>query len=152
MRAMADPTAAARRYLEASLPFGQWTAVSHALGRNHAYIEQYIRRGKPKYLGEADRERLVELYGLDGERLKPPKRSARSAPFVRSREKRAGDLGWINPRCDNLVEQASKAEINHLLDQLSATQQAFVLRMILAAVALAGKSTPRSKNTGPVAA
>ena len=147
MPEMADPTAA-RKYLEASLPFGQWTAVSHALGRNHAYIEQYIRRGKPKYLGETDRERLVELYGIDGERLKPPKRSA-STILSRSREKRAGDLGWINPRCDNLVERASKAEINHLLDQLSATQQAFVLRMILAAVALAGKSSPRGIEHGP---
>ena len=104
-----------------------------------------------KYLGETDRERLVELYGLDGARLRPPKRPALT-PVIRPREKTASDDSWINPRCDNLVEQASKAEINHLLDHLSGKQLAFVHKMILAAVGLAGKSAPRGKDAGAMAA
>ena len=148
---MHDPATAARQYLEASLPFGQWAVVSRAIGRNHAYIEQYIRRGKPKYLGETDRERLVELYGIDGARLRPPKRPALT-PVIRPREKTASDDSWINPRCDNPVEQASKAEINHLLDHLSGKQLAFVHKMILAAVGLAGKSAPTGKDAGAMAA
>ena len=46
MAAMRDPTAA-RRYLESVLPLGHWAAASYAIGRDHAYIQQYIRRGAP---------------------------------------------------------------------------------------------------------
>jgi hypothetical protein len=75
-----------------------------------------------------------------------------SAAVVRPREKPAGDDSWINPRCDNLVENASKAEINHLLDQLSGKQLAFLHKMILAAVGLAGKAAPRREDSGAMAA
>jgi hypothetical protein len=155
----AEKSRAARAYLEGALPFGMWAEVSKKIGHNHAFIQQFIRRGKPKFLAEADRDLLVRTYDLDAEMLRPPRKSVRpirrrpaAAPVVRAREKAAGDAGWINPRCDNLVEQASKAEINHLLDQLSAAQLAFVLRMILAAAGLAGKPAPGGKDSGAVAA
>ncbi len=77
---MADPVAA-RKYLEASLPLGQWAAASHAIGHDHAYIQQYIRRGVPRYLNEVDRDQLVKLYGLDADRLRPPPRTANLTRF-----------------------------------------------------------------------
>lgn len=67
----------ARKYLEAALPMGQWRAASYAIGRDHAYIQQYIRHGKPRWLSEADRNALVERYGLDADMLRPPLRLAR---------------------------------------------------------------------------
>jgi hypothetical protein len=152
-------SAAARAYLEGALPFGMWAEVSKKIGHNHAFIQQFIRRGKPRFLAEAGRDLLARTYNLDAEILKPPRKTVRplrrrpvSAAVVRPREKPAGDDSWINPRCDNLINQSSKAQINHLLDQLSAAQQAFVLRMILAAVGLAGKPAPGGKDSGAVAA
>ena len=68
----------ARKYLESMLPLGHWQAASNVIGRDHAYIQQYIRRGVPKWLAEADRNALVQAYpDLDPERLKPPPRSAK---------------------------------------------------------------------------
>lgn len=66
----------ARKYLEDMLPLGQWRAASYAIGRDHAYLQQYIRNGKPRWLSEPDRNALVELYGLDADRLRPPLRIA----------------------------------------------------------------------------
>ena len=74
---MKDPTLPAREYLRSMLPLGHWQAASNAIGRDHAYIQQYIRRGVPKWLAEADRNALVQAYpDLDPERLKPPPRLA----------------------------------------------------------------------------
>jgi hypothetical protein len=102
---------------------------------------------------------LVRTYDLDAEILKPPRKTVRpirrrmvSAAVVRPREKPAGDDGWISPRCDNLIEQASKTQINHLLDQLSGKQLAFVLKTILAALELAGKAASRREDSGAMAA
>lgn len=66
----------ARRYLEASLPLGRWAEASFRIGHDHAYIQQYIRRGVPYWLSEADRKILVKVYGLDPARLAPPAKSA----------------------------------------------------------------------------
>ena len=81
MAAMRDPTAA-RRYLESMLPLGHWAAASYAIGRDHAYIQQYIRRGVPRWLAEADREVLVSVYPhLDAEQLRPPQKLANLRVF-----------------------------------------------------------------------
>lgn len=47
-------------------------AASLAAGKNHAYLQQYIRKRKPTWLPEDVREALVRQYGADPERLKPP--------------------------------------------------------------------------------
>ena len=152
-------SAAARAYLEGALPLGIWAEASKKIGHNHAFIQQYIRRGKPRFLTEPDRDLLARTYNLDAEILKPPRKSVRpirrrpvSAPLVHSREKPASDDGWISPRCDNLINQASKTQINHLLDQLSGKQLAFVLKTILAALELAGKAASRREDSGAMAA
>jgi hypothetical protein len=36
--------------------------VSDAIGRNHAYLHQYIRQGKPRNLPEEARERLAKYF------------------------------------------------------------------------------------------
>lgn len=40
-------------------------ALSRLLGRNAAYIQQYIKRGTPRKLDEADRRTLARYFGVD---------------------------------------------------------------------------------------
>lgn len=42
-----------------------YSAVSRLLGRNAAYIQQYIRRGSPKQLDDQDRSVLARFFGVD---------------------------------------------------------------------------------------
>jgi phage repressor protein C with HTH and peptisase S24 domain len=39
-------------------------SLSRLLGRNPAYVQQFIRRGSPRRLAEADRERLARYFGV----------------------------------------------------------------------------------------
>ncbi|CAN0595241.1 unnamed protein product, partial [Laminaria digitata] len=55
-----------------------FAALSKMLGKNPAYIQQYIRRGSPKKLDETDRRRLAEFYGVDERLLGAP--AARALP------------------------------------------------------------------------
>ena len=45
--------------------------ASLAVGKNHAYLQQYVKIHKPMWLPEQVRVRLVRLYGMDDQRLKP---------------------------------------------------------------------------------
>ena len=49
-----------------------FAAISKMLGKNPAYIQQYIRRGSPRKLGEEDRRRLAEFYGVEERLLGAP--------------------------------------------------------------------------------
>ena len=40
-------------------------ALSRLIGRNPAYIQQYIKRGSPRRLDEADRRLLARYFGVD---------------------------------------------------------------------------------------
>lgn len=66
-----------------------FAALSKMLGKNPAYIQQYIRRGSPKKLDEDDRRRLAEFYGVDERLLGAP--AARELPRA-SRENSDGLL------------------------------------------------------------
>ena len=46
--------------------------ASKALGRNHAYLHQFITRGKPRYLHEQDRRALADIYHINIDGLLPP--------------------------------------------------------------------------------
>lgn len=46
-----------------------YSAISRLLGRNPAYIQQYIKRGSPKRLSEEDRHRLAAYFRVSEERL-----------------------------------------------------------------------------------
>ena len=41
-----------------------YAALSRLLGRNEAYIQQYIKRGSPKHLREEDRRLLASYFGV----------------------------------------------------------------------------------------
>ena len=46
-----------------------YAGLSRLLGRNPAYIQQYIKRGSPRRLAEADRRLLARYFGIDESRL-----------------------------------------------------------------------------------
>jgi hypothetical protein len=47
-------------------------ALSHLLGRNSAYIQQYVKRGSPRKLDEEDRRKLARFFGVDESLLGAP--------------------------------------------------------------------------------
>ncbi len=49
-----------------------YAGMSKLVGRNPAYIQQYIKRGTPKRLGEAERATLAQYYGVDQRVLGAP--------------------------------------------------------------------------------
>jgi phage repressor protein C with HTH and peptisase S24 domain len=49
-----------------------YTSLSRLLGRNAAYIQQFIRRGVPKKLDEDDRGKLARYFGIDESLLGAP--------------------------------------------------------------------------------
>ncbi|MDE8650948.1 S24 family peptidase [Novosphingobium album (ex Liu et al. 2023)] len=57
-----------------------YSSISRLLGRNAAYIQQYIRRGSPRQLDEQDRAVLARFFGVDEKVLGAPER--RSGPAV----------------------------------------------------------------------
>lgn len=58
-----DPRAALRRLAEGGGT--SLAALSALLGRNAAYLQQYVMRGSPRSLDPADRRRLADFLGVD---------------------------------------------------------------------------------------
>lgn len=58
---------------------GNYGALSRLLGRNPAYIQQYIKRGTPRKLDEDDRRTLARYFGVDESMLGGPARGSRLA-------------------------------------------------------------------------
>ena len=48
-------------------------SLSRLIGRNPAYVQQFIRRGTPKRLSEADREMLARYFGAPSQASGTPK-------------------------------------------------------------------------------
>jgi Peptidase S24-like len=57
-----------------------YSGISRLLGRNAAYIQQYIKRGSPRSLDERDRVVLARYFGVDEVILGGPTR--RNGPVV----------------------------------------------------------------------
>ncbi len=56
-------------------------AVSLAIGRNHAYLQQFLRRQRPQLLAEDDRRALARHFGIDeADLLMPTQASAVPEP------------------------------------------------------------------------
>lgn len=55
------------------------SSLSQKIGRNHAYLQQYMRRGVPVELKEGDREKLAPLLGLHADDLRSTPRRGGSA-------------------------------------------------------------------------
>src|SRR3954468_22356292 len=49
-----------------------YTALSRLIGRNSAYIQQFIKRGTPRRLAEQDRRRLAAYFGVEESLLGGP--------------------------------------------------------------------------------
>ena len=71
--AAADPRAALARLVAAH---GEsYAALSRLLGRNPAYLQQYVMRGTPRVLSERDRARLASWFRVDEAVLGGPERA-----------------------------------------------------------------------------
>lgn len=46
-----------------------FAGLSRLLGRNAAYVQQYVKRGTPKRLAESDRRTLAKYFGVDEQLL-----------------------------------------------------------------------------------
>jgi phage repressor protein C with HTH and peptisase S24 domain len=68
----------ARLYLERLIAERgeDYAGLSRLLGRNPAYVQQYIKRGTPKRLSEEDRRSLARYFGVTEEALGAPEREA----------------------------------------------------------------------------
>jgi len=64
---IADPRAALDALIRDS--GDDMASISKMIGRNAAYIQQFIRRGTPKRLAEDDRRTLARYFGVPEERL-----------------------------------------------------------------------------------
>lgn len=49
-----------------------YAGLSRLIGRNPAYVQQFIKRGTPRRLAEEDRRRLARYFGVDEARLGGP--------------------------------------------------------------------------------
>ena len=58
----------------------RYEALSRLIGRNPAYIQQYIKRGTPRKLDEADRRTLARYFGVDERTLGGPEESGAPTP------------------------------------------------------------------------
>lgn len=72
-----DPRALIERLMRAQ--GDDFASLSRLLGRNAAYVQQYVRRGSPRLLAERDRRRLAEHFGIDEALLGAPPRAPGAA-------------------------------------------------------------------------
>jgi phage repressor protein C with HTH and peptisase S24 domain len=59
-----------------------YAALSRLIGRNPAYVQQFIRRGTPKRLAERDRAMLARYFGVPETWLGAPEDAAAPAPAL----------------------------------------------------------------------
>ena len=59
-----------------------YAGLSRLIGRNPAYVQQYIKRGSPRRLAEADRRLLARYFGVDEAALGGPAAAEESAGLV----------------------------------------------------------------------
>lgn len=65
-----------------------YAALSRLIGRNAAYIQQFIKRGTPRKLAEEDRQKLARYFGIDehllgGSPAATPAQSGELIPIAR---------------------------------------------------------------------
>lgn len=59
-----------------------FAGLSRMLGRNPAYIQQFVRRGVPRRLGEAERRKLARYFSISESLLGGPSESEESGGLV----------------------------------------------------------------------
>ena len=104
-----------------------FSSLSRMLGKNPAYIQQYIKRGTPKKLDEEDRRKLAEFYAVDEQILGaaiPIKSQSRSIgsplDMVRIKQLDLGASAGPGSLADDEPPESSMAFGAKWLKQLSA--------------------------------
>lgn len=74
------------------------SALSAMLGRNPAYLQQFVRKGSPRKLEETDRRRLAMFFGVDEAELGggPAEAIAMPAPGSRLPVPARGGAQWVD--------------------------------------------------------
>lgn len=94
-------------------------SASREMGRNHAYLQQYIRRGKPRWLPEDIREGLARLYEIDEARLKPPPADLSPAAQPATLTGNGSDKGDVHAkRRRKVVDDARQLELLEIWDAM----------------------------------
>lgn len=75
-------------------------ALSRMLGRNPAYIQQFIKRGTPRWLDERDRRALARFFGVDeavlgGEGLLPAGGDSLPVPTAAGARRRGAAMALV---------------------------------------------------------
>jgi Peptidase S24-like len=68
---MIDPRAALDQLIRENKE--GYSALSRLIGRNPAYIQQFIKRGSPRKLDESDRKKLANYFGVTDSHLGGPR-------------------------------------------------------------------------------
>jgi phage repressor protein C with HTH and peptisase S24 domain len=69
-----------------------YASLSRLLGRNSAYVQQFIKRGVPKKLDEEDRRILAQYFGISEAELGARPAADRQMPSLDKLPRRATDL------------------------------------------------------------
>src|SRR5688572_3387496 len=80
-----------RRALDAAVQTRgvSYAGLSKMLGRNAAYLQQFVKRGTPARLSERDRRLLSEFLGIDEAALGGPASESQTTRFVARLDVRA---------------------------------------------------------------
>jgi lambda repressor-like predicted transcriptional regulator len=93
------------------------TELSKSLGRNQAYLQQYLRRGIPRVLPEDVREALAAALGLPADAL---------------RNRSPGKGGPMVAPPDAIAQTEMEQNLLRLFRQMSASEQAKALGILRA--------------------
>lgn len=90
-----------------------FASISQMLGKNPAYVQQFIRRGTPRKLDEADRRKIADFYKVDeqllgaGTPVKPA--NIRADSLITVRQLQIGASAGAGSLSDDEANEASMA-------------------------------------------
>jgi hypothetical protein len=111
--ATADPVRALVERLVAERRV-ELATVSRAIGRNHAYLSQFLSRGVPRHLPERAREALARYFNISADALRPPEERGRAPPRSPEAGLDPGLLDRANKVARRLIGDGDHAEDNRL--------------------------------------
>lgn len=102
--------------------------ASIGIGRNHAYIQQYIDRGVPRQLGEDDRKALARLLDVPEAKMKDPPGTRPSPPPKPEPKPATVDFSRKTPTPQGPRDLPVYFEIGEVSRTLSVDNQRLVLQ------------------------
>lgn len=133
------PEVAVRRQLDALIrqSGSGYAEVSRLIGRNAAYVQQYIKRGVPRRLGEQDRRLLAAHFGVAEAVLGGPDEVGLGPVSARHR---VHDVPFLEPRTNGI--RASLNVDNAFLSQISPGRSRSLAAFIVYGDAMASTLLP----------